>query len=43
MRRILRTDETGERVLVDRVKRTRPWYWMSVPRQHLCPRFSVVI
>ena len=29
MRRIWRTDEMGERVLVDRVKRTRPWYWMS--------------
>ena len=29
MRHIWRTDETGERVLVDRVKRTRPWYWMS--------------
>ena len=29
MRRIGRTDETGERVLVDRVKRTRPWHWMS--------------
>jgi hypothetical protein len=29
MRRIWRTDETGQRVLVDRVKRTRPWYWMS--------------
>ena len=28
MRRIWRTDEMGERVLVDRVKRTRPWYWM---------------
>jgi hypothetical protein len=29
MRRIWRTDENGQRVLVDRVKRTRPWYWMS--------------
>ena len=29
MRRIWRTNEMGERVLVDRVKRTRPWYWMS--------------
>ena len=29
MRHIWRTDETVERVLVDRVKRTRPWYWMS--------------
>lgn len=28
-RRIWRTDETGERTLVERVKRTRPWYWMS--------------
>jgi hypothetical protein len=23
------TNDAGERVLVDRVKRTRPWYWMS--------------
>ena len=29
MRRMWRTDETGEPVLVDRAKRTRPWYWMS--------------
>ena len=29
MRRIWRTDDMGERVLVDRVKRTRAWYWMS--------------
>ena len=28
-RRIWRTDETGERLLVERVKRTRPWYWMT--------------
>ena len=29
MRRIWRTDENGQRVLVERPKRTRPWYWMS--------------
>ena len=29
MRRVWRTDENGERVLMDRPKRTRPWYWMS--------------
>lgn len=23
------TDDAGERVLLDRVKRSRPWYWMS--------------
>jgi len=29
MRRVWGTDENGQRVLVDRPKRTRPWYWMS--------------
>jgi len=29
MRRVWQTNDAGERVLVDRVKRTRPWYWMS--------------
>ncbi len=29
MRRVWRTDDAGQRVLVERVKRTRPWYWMS--------------
>ena len=29
MRRVWRTNENGERVLMDRPKRTRPWYWMS--------------
>ena len=29
MRRVWQKNETGERVLVERVKRTRPWYWMS--------------
>ena len=29
MRRVWRTNEDGERVLVERPKRTRPWYWMS--------------
>lgn len=29
MRRVWSTDENGQRVLVDRVKRMRPWYWMS--------------
>ena len=29
MRRVWRTDENGQRVLVERPKRTRPWYWMS--------------
>ena len=29
MRRVWRTDENGERVLMERPKRTRPWYWMS--------------
>lgn len=29
MRRVWGTDENGQRVLVDRVKRMRPWYWMS--------------
>jgi hypothetical protein len=28
-RRAWQTNETGQRVLVERVKRTRPWYWMS--------------
>ena len=28
-RRVWQTNETGERVLVERVKRTRAWYWMS--------------
>ena len=28
-RRVWQKNEAGERVLVDRVKRTRPWYWMS--------------
>jgi hypothetical protein len=28
-RRIWRTDEAGERVLVERVKRTRSWYWIT--------------
>jgi hypothetical protein len=29
MRCGLRIDENGQRVLVDRPKRTHPWYWMS--------------
>ena len=29
IRRVWRTDDAGQRVLVDRAKRTRPWYWMS--------------
>jgi hypothetical protein len=29
MRRVWDKDESGQRVLVDRVKRMRPWYWMS--------------
>ena len=29
MRRVWRTNESSERVLVERPKRTRPWYWMS--------------
>lgn len=29
MRRVWRTDASGQRVLVDRAKRMRPWYWMS--------------
>jgi len=29
MRRMWRTDENGRRVLVERPRRTRPWYWMS--------------
>lgn len=29
MRRVWRTDENGQRVLVERPKRSRPWYWMS--------------
>ena len=29
MRRVWRTNENGERVLVERPKRARPWYWMS--------------
>ena len=28
-RRAWQKNEAGERVLVERVKRTRPWYWMS--------------
>jgi hypothetical protein len=28
-RRIWRENDAGERVLVERPKRTRPWYWMS--------------
>ena len=28
-RRAWQTNETGQRVLVERIKRTRPWYWMS--------------
>ena len=28
-RKVWRENEAGERVLVERVKRTRPWYWMS--------------
>jgi len=28
-RRVWEKNEAGERVLVERVKRTRPWYWMS--------------
>ena len=29
MRRVWRTNENGERILMERPKRTRPWYWMS--------------
>ena len=29
MRRVWGKDENGQRVLVDRAKRMRPWYWMS--------------
>ncbi len=29
MRRVWDKDENGQRVLVDRTKRMRPWYWMS--------------
>ena len=29
MRRVWSKDEVGQRVLMDRVKRLRPWYWMS--------------
>jgi hypothetical protein len=29
MRRVWDKDETGQRVPMDRVKRLRPWYWMS--------------
>jgi len=28
-RRVWQTNDEGDRVLVERVKRTRPWYWMS--------------
>ena len=28
-RRVWQTNDEGERVLVERVKRTRAWYWMS--------------
>lgn len=28
-RKVWRENELGERVLVDKQKRTRPWYWMS--------------
>jgi hypothetical protein len=28
-RRVWQKNEAGERVLVERVKRMRPWYWMS--------------
>lgn len=28
-RRAWQTNDAGERVLVERIKRTRPWYWMS--------------
>ena len=28
-RRVWDEDENGQRVLVDKVKRVRPWYWMS--------------
>ena len=28
-RRVWQKNQAGERVLVERVKRTRPWYWMS--------------
>jgi hypothetical protein len=28
-RRVWRENDAGERVLVERPKRTRPWYWMS--------------
>jgi hypothetical protein len=28
-RKVWRENEAGERVLVERLKRTRPWYWMS--------------
>ena len=29
MRRVWRTNDNGGRVLLERPKRTRPWYWMS--------------
>lgn len=29
IRRVWKTNEAGERVLVERPKRMRPWYWMS--------------
>ncbi len=29
VRRVWDKDENGQRVLVDRAKRMRPWYWMS--------------
>ena len=29
MRRVWSKDEAGQRVLMDRPKRMRPWYWMS--------------
>ena len=28
-RRVWQTDENGLRTLIERVKRTRPWYWMT--------------
>jgi hypothetical protein len=29
LRRIWKTNEAGERMLLERPKRMRPWYWMS--------------
>jgi hypothetical protein len=29
IRRVWRTNENGDRVIVERPKRLRPWYWMS--------------